>query len=157
MHASCFNHVRFYETLWTIAHQAPLSMGFSREEYWSGLPFPSLRDLPDPGIKPVSLIFLHWQVGSLPVGPPGKPQKNNKHKWKCNEGGLPQPPETRDRCYGCYQNTGGNGKLPVLSTGLTDWTRITHTHTHTHTGCNDIERYTHTHTHTHTHTQTAMI
>ena len=41
-------------TSWTVAHQAPLSMGFSREEYWSGLPFPSLGDLPDPGIKPKS-------------------------------------------------------------------------------------------------------
>ena len=40
--------------LWTIAHQAPLSMGFSRQEYWSGLPFPSSGDLPDPGIEPRS-------------------------------------------------------------------------------------------------------
>ena len=39
---------------WTVAHQAPLSMGFSRQEYWSGLPFPSPGDLPNPGIKPVS-------------------------------------------------------------------------------------------------------
>ena len=39
---------------WTVAYQAPLSMGFSRQEYWSGLPFPSLGDLPDPGIKPGS-------------------------------------------------------------------------------------------------------
>ena len=41
-------------TPWTVAHQAPPSMGFSREEYWSGVPFPSPRDLPDPGIKPRS-------------------------------------------------------------------------------------------------------
>ena len=41
-------------TLWTIAHQAPLAMGFSRREYWSGLPFPSPGDPPDPGIKPAS-------------------------------------------------------------------------------------------------------
>ena len=40
---------------WTVAHQAPLSMGFSRQEYWSGLPFPSAKDLPDLGIKPASL------------------------------------------------------------------------------------------------------
>ena len=39
---------------WTVAHQAPLSMGFSRQEYWSGLPFPSPEDLPDPGIEPGS-------------------------------------------------------------------------------------------------------
>ena len=44
-------------TPWIIAHQAPLSMGFSRQEYWNGLPFPSLGDLPNPGIEPVSLAF----------------------------------------------------------------------------------------------------
>ena len=47
----CFSHVQLCVTLWTIAHQGPLSMGFSRKEYWSGLPFPSLGDLPDPGIQ----------------------------------------------------------------------------------------------------------
>ena len=45
---------RLFETPWTIAHQAPPSMGFSRQEYWKGLPFPSLGDIPDPGIKPRS-------------------------------------------------------------------------------------------------------
>ena len=39
---------------WTVGHQAPLSIGFSRQEYWSGLPFPSPGDLPDPGVKPAS-------------------------------------------------------------------------------------------------------
>ena len=48
------NHVQLFTTLWTVAHQAPLSMGFSRQEYWSGLPFPSPGDLPDPGIEPRS-------------------------------------------------------------------------------------------------------
>ena len=43
-------------TLWIVAHQAPLSMGFSKQEYWSGLPSPSLGDLPDPGINPTSLM-----------------------------------------------------------------------------------------------------
>ena len=43
-------------TLWTVARQAPLSMGFSRQEYWSGLPFPPSEDLPDPGIEPASLM-----------------------------------------------------------------------------------------------------
>ena len=51
---SCFSHVQLFVTPWTIAHQAPLSMGFSRQEYWSQLPFPSPGDLPDPGIKPTS-------------------------------------------------------------------------------------------------------
>ena len=53
---SCFNPVQLFETLWTLAHQAPLSMGFPRQEYWSRLPFPSPRDLPEPGIEPMSLI-----------------------------------------------------------------------------------------------------
>ena len=52
---SCFSRVQLFSTLWTVAHQAPLSMGFSRQEYWSGLPFPTPEDLPNPGIKPTSL------------------------------------------------------------------------------------------------------
>ena len=47
-------HVQLFVTLWTIARQTPLSMGFSRQEYWSELPFPALGDLPDPGIEPGS-------------------------------------------------------------------------------------------------------
>ena len=53
---SHFNRVRFFATLWTIARQAPLSIGFPRQEYWSGLPFPYPGYLPDPGIKPTSLM-----------------------------------------------------------------------------------------------------
>ena len=53
---SLFSHVQLLATLWTVARQAPLSMGFSRQEYWSGLPCPPLGDLPDPGIEPVSLM-----------------------------------------------------------------------------------------------------
>ena len=45
-----------FSTPWTVAHRAPLSMGFSRQEYWSGLSFPSLRDLADPGIEPSSAL-----------------------------------------------------------------------------------------------------
>ena len=60
---------------WTIARHVPLSMEFSRQEYWSGLSFPSPGDLPNPGIKPVSLTpNLHLQAGSLPLVPRGKSQ-----------------------------------------------------------------------------------
>ena len=55
---------------WTVAHQAPPSMGFSRQEYWSGLPFPSPGDFPDPGIEPRSPTF---QADALISEPPGKP------------------------------------------------------------------------------------
>ena len=50
-------------------------MGFSRQEYWNGLPCPPPGDLPDPGIESTSLCLLHWQMDSLPLAPPGKPIK----------------------------------------------------------------------------------
>ena len=56
-------------------------MGLSRQEYWSGLPFPPPGNLPDPGIKPLSLTLLDWQGGSLPLVPPGK-SSNVKSKPK---------------------------------------------------------------------------
>jgi len=65
-----FSHVWLFVTLWTIACQAPLSLGFSREEYWSGLPFPPTRDLPNPGIKPKSPAL---QADSLPLNHWGSP------------------------------------------------------------------------------------
>ena len=52
---SHFSCVQLCVTLWTVARQAPLSMGFSRQQYWNGLPCPSPGDLPDPGIEPASL------------------------------------------------------------------------------------------------------
>ena len=54
---SCFSQILILVTLWTVACQAPLSMGFSKQEYWSGLPFPSPRNLRDPGIEPVLHTF----------------------------------------------------------------------------------------------------
>ena len=66
------SRVQFFETAWTVAHQAPLSMGFSRQEYWSGLPFPTPGDLPDPGIKP---MFPALAGGFFTTEPPGKPQQ----------------------------------------------------------------------------------
>ena len=57
-------------TPWTVAHQTPLSVEFSRQEYWNGLPFPSLEDLPNPGFEPGSATL---QADSLPSEPPGKP------------------------------------------------------------------------------------
>ena len=63
-----FSHIQLFVTPWTIACQAPLSMGFSRQEYWRGLPFPSPGDLPNPGIEFRSPIR---QVDPLPSEPPG--------------------------------------------------------------------------------------
>ena len=64
------SHVRLFATPWTVACQAPLCMGFSRQEYWSGLPCPPLGDVSDPEIIPRSLSL---QADSLPSEPPGKP------------------------------------------------------------------------------------
>ena len=62
-----------YVTPWTVAHQAPLSMDFSRKKHWNGLSFPSPRDLPDPGIKPASPTL----AGRFsPTAPPGKPPQS---------------------------------------------------------------------------------
>ena len=64
---TCFSRVQLFATPWTVVHQAPLSMGFSKQEYWSRLPFPSPGDLPDAGIEPRSLMFPVLQADSLPV------------------------------------------------------------------------------------------
>ena len=64
-------------TLWTVAHQAPLSMGFSRQEYWSWLPCPPPGDLPNPGIEPIaSPVSSALQADSLPLSHLGSPQPN---------------------------------------------------------------------------------
>ena len=70
MKVKSLSHVRFFVTPWTVAYHASPSMGFSRQGYWSGLPFPSPEDLPDPGIEPRSLAL---QADALPSEPPGKP------------------------------------------------------------------------------------
>ena len=67
---SRFSRVGLFATSWTVALQAPLSMGFSRQEYWRGLPFPSPGDLPNPGIEPMSSAL---QADSLLSEAPGKP------------------------------------------------------------------------------------
>ena len=93
------SHVWLFATPWTVARQAPLSMGFSRQEYWSGLPFPSPGDLPDPGIEPASPAL---QADSLLSEPPGKPISlalESTKKWRETRGFqlpfcLPNPPST---------------------------------------------------------------
>ena len=70
MKVNSLSPVRLFMTPWTVAYQAPPSMGFSRQKYWSGLPFPSPGDLPYPGIKPGSPEF---QADALTSEPSGKP------------------------------------------------------------------------------------
>ena len=66
--------VLLFATLWTIAYQAPLSMKFSRQEHWSGSPFPPAGDLPNPGIKPMSPEFPALQADSLLLSHLGSPR-----------------------------------------------------------------------------------
>ena len=72
--ACVLSHVRLFATLWTAAHQAPLSSEFSRQEYWSQLPFPFPEDLPDPGIETASRAFPTLAGRFFTIGPPGKPE-----------------------------------------------------------------------------------
>ena len=78
--------VRLFVTPWTVAYQAPLSMGFSRQEYWSGLPFPSPEDRPDPGIEPRSPAL---EADALTSEPPGKPMTNLDCILKSRDIALP--------------------------------------------------------------------
>ena len=69
MHAQSLYHVPLFATSWAVVHKALLSMGFFRQEYWSGLPFPPPGDLPDPGIEPTSPVSPALQVDSLSADP----------------------------------------------------------------------------------------
>ena len=71
------SRVQLFATPWTVAYQAPPSMGFSRQEYWSGLPFPSPGDLLNPGIEPGSPAL---QADALPSEPQGKSEKESKYE-----------------------------------------------------------------------------
>ena len=72
------SYVQFFATLWTVTCQAPPSMKFSRQEYWSGLPFPSPGDLQDPGFEPRSPAL---QADSIPSEPPGKLQRKGSAQF----------------------------------------------------------------------------
>ena len=74
---SYFSCVQLFATHWIIAHQSPLSMGFSRQEYQRGLPCPPPGDLPDPEIEPLSLMSPELAGGFFPAVPPGKPKELN--------------------------------------------------------------------------------
>ena len=78
------SHVQLFAAPWTVAHQAPPSMGFSRQEYWSGLPFPSPGDLPNSGIEPRSPVL---QADALTSEPPGKP--NSCQNYHVNQSVAP--------------------------------------------------------------------
>ena len=93
IYAQSLSCIQLFVTLWTVALQAPLSMGFSRQEFWSGLPSSPPEDLPNPGIDPSLSYLLHWQAGSLPLTPSGRPYISVSTfffllcpKWVCRAG-----------------------------------------------------------------------
>ena len=73
LHAQLLSHIQLSETPWTVAHQAPPSMGFPRQEYWGGLPFPSPGDLPNPGTELASLASPALAGRFFTTEPSGKP------------------------------------------------------------------------------------
>ena len=86
-----------FVTPWTVAYQAPLSMGFPRQEYWSWLPFPSPGDLPDPGIEPTSALAGGFFGGSVVKNPPAEqeawvqsPEERNPSPLQCSSLGNPR-------------------------------------------------------------------
>ena len=92
------SHVRLFATPWTVAYQASPSMGFSRQEYWSGVPFSSPGDLPAPGIEPGSSAL---EADALTSEPPGKPLGEDLNL-------LGQPPGS------AFQRQAVGGKKPSL-------------------------------------------
>ena len=104
------SRVWLFATPWTVAHQAPPSMGFSRQEYWGGLPFPSPGDFPDPGLEPKSPAL---QPDSLPSEPPGKPSYKG--------GGFISEPGSEINTLGkhwCAMGEGGTAGLKAGREGL---------------------------------------
>ena len=117
-HFSC---VWLFGTLWTVAHQASLSKGYARQEYWSELPLLPPGNFPNPTANPGLLYLLHWQAGSLPLAPPGKPS-------------IILPPWQIDRTLNtikswfCWDHTKWSiSKLVIL--------RMVHCFSSTHTHC----------------------
>ena len=97
MHACMISRsslVRLFATLWTAAHQAPLSMGFSRQEYWSGLPCPSPGDLPNSGIEPESLMSHALAGGFFTTSTTWEVQ------WVPYRREISTQTRTREECYG---------------------------------------------------------
>ena len=110
------SRVQLFVTPWTVAYQAPLSMGFSRQECWSGLPFPSPGDLPNPGIE---LSSPALQADALPSEPPGKPRLQRKGEFplgKSDQTSLPY--SFSSPLPQIYPTTGSLENLDVFMKGV---------------------------------------
>ena len=117
------------QTPWTVAYQGPLPMGFSRQEYWNGLPFPSQGDLPDSGIKPSSPTL---QADALPSEPPGsgkestyKCRRHKKHKFNPWVRKIPWRRNSSTLQYSCLGNTMDRGAGVTKESEMTTWLNMT--------------------------------
>ena len=124
---SHFSRVRPFATLWNVTRQVPLSMGFSRQEYWSGLPCPPPRNLPDPG-NLCLLCLLHWQAGSLPLRHLRSPEYvsrgshlHSSGSWQCHIlSEVPPPGRKQNHCLVAinitvYKKNKTSAELKVLN------------------------------------------
>ena len=139
---SCLICVQLFATLWTVAHQVPQSMGFSRQEHWNGLPCPLPGDLPDPGIEPMSLTSptlagrffttrAMWEVPRCPLPLPVTPHTHTLITLTCYHTHL-------------VTHTVGAHSLPHLCFPLDTPYALEFCH-------DSCRKHTHTHTHTHGH------
>ena len=136
---------------WTVAHLALLSMGFSRQEYCSGFPFPPPGALPDPGIKPASLASPALTGGSFTTSTTWEAQvegllrrKNSATRLNLDLQLQHQLFSESPACQLALQILDLSTSTTARASFLTLWLTHTHTHTHTHS-----HTYTHMHTHTH--------
>ena len=115
-----------FATPWTAAHQTPLSTGFSRQEYWNGLPFPPLGDLPDPGIEPESPALAGRFFTTVPPGNPLEKHpwwfSSKESIWNAGDLGLipglgrsPGGGRSNSLLYSCLENPHGQRRLADYS------------------------------------------
>ena len=109
---SCFSCVQLFVTLWIVAHQAPLSMGLSRPEYWSGLPCPSPGDLPNPGIEPASLLSPALGAGFFTTITTWEAGPRQSHALK-----VPQVILVRRQAWDSLLSSKEGAALPAQSSG----------------------------------------
>ena len=131
------SHVQLFATPWAGARQTPLSLGFCRQEYWSGLPFPSLRDLPDPGIEPMYPAMAGRFFTTEPLGSPDVcvcvyiyvcvyicvcVQVGNLHRPRgsCGLRG-PQALRSTCSCLSTDSSVGWRGPCWAVASSLTSW------------------------------------
>ena len=118
---SHFSHVQCFDTPWPVAPQAPLSMGFSRQEHWSGCHALLQGIFPTQGLNLRLICFLHWQVGYLPVPPPWKPELGIGHEKNKSQGWSQSCVWAPGRLYCHLSEMGTAAGDPSVGVGGSVW------------------------------------